>query len=91
MLPSDMDARLDHVIARTSVSSPMIRSSRLVFSKPTLDILDAYLAWEARRLNKTVGGLESAEYHCRVRIASFPLVDLRKFFSDPRIMVDKSV
>ncbi|CAF1221103.1 unnamed protein product [Rotaria sp. Silwood1] len=29
------------------------------------EILDVYLSVEARRLNKTVGSLESAEYHCK--------------------------
>ncbi len=30
------------------------------------DLLDVHLSEEARRLNKTVGSLESAEFHCRV-------------------------
>jgi uncharacterized protein YbaP (TraB family) len=29
-------------------------------------ILDVYLTEEARRLNKTVGGLEPPEHHCEV-------------------------
>ncbi len=31
-----------------------------------IEILDIYLLSEARRLNKTVGSLESAEYECEV-------------------------
>jgi hypothetical protein len=30
------------------------------------EILDVYLAIEARRLNKTVGDLETPEYYCEV-------------------------
>ena len=30
------------------------------------DLFDIYLTEEARRLNKTVGSLEPAEYHCEV-------------------------
>jgi hypothetical protein len=66
--------------------------SRLVASTASLDILDMYLASEARRLNKTTGGLEPAEYNCRVRIDSFPLVDLVKvLISDLRIKAGNSV
>ncbi|UJR22685.1 hypothetical protein I4U23_025721 [Adineta vaga] len=37
------------------------RSNKLIMEG---DILDVHLAEEARRLNKSVGSLESAEYHC---------------------------
>ena len=30
------------------------------------DLLDVHLSSEARRLNKSVGSLEPAEYHCEV-------------------------
>ena len=35
------------------------------------DLLDIYLATEARQMNQTVGNLESPEYHCEVDQSDF--------------------
>lgn len=49
----------------------------LVLPSAPGELLDAYLAREAHRLNKTVGSLEPATYHCEVKF-KITLFSLKK-------------
>lgn len=60
------DEFLECVVNRSSRNERSLSSAKS--KKYGGDLLDLHLAIVARQMNKTVGGLESSQYHCEVQL-----------------------